>query len=103
MADGTRCREICGWRLIIGIREVFWIAAAEGHHLAMKSGMLAAETIFRALKAGTVVENAERLSKKSRELHQEELGGAGFFINRSGMECFADFSHCLQQVTGGRG
>jgi len=65
----------------------------KGIHLAMKSGMLAAETIFEALKAGdTLRENAERLPEKDRAklTSRKSCGRCAIFTNPSSMECFAD-------------
>ena len=78
----------------------------KGIHLAMKSGMLAAETIFEALKAGDVTTKTLKLYKekidqsyikeelwKVRNFHQSFHNGllAGFVLSG------------LQQITGGRG
>jgi len=52
--------------------------------------MLAAKTIFEALKAETAVENAERFPKKSRRLYQKECAG-GIFIIVPAWNDFADF------------
>jgi electron-transferring-flavoprotein dehydrogenase len=78
----------------------------KGIHLAMKSGMLAAETIFEALKAGDATAKTLKLYKekidqsyikeelwKVRNFHQSFHDGllAGFVLSG------------LQQITGGRG
>jgi electron-transferring-flavoprotein dehydrogenase len=78
----------------------------KGIHLAMKSGMLAAETIFEALKAGDATAKTLKLYKekidqsyikeelwKVRNFHQSFHNGllAGFVLSG------------LQQITGGRG
>jgi electron-transferring-flavoprotein dehydrogenase len=78
----------------------------KGVHLAMKSGMLAAETIFEALKAGDTSANMLKLYKdkidhsyireelwKVRNFHQSFHNGLLDGLVLSG----------LQQITGGRG
>jgi len=76
-ADGTRCRKIIsdGRTDCRRLRQLPGFAAAEGVHLAMKSGMLAAETIFEALQKGDYSANhLKALQGKDRsELHKEEL------------------------------
>jgi electron-transferring-flavoprotein dehydrogenase len=78
----------------------------KGIHLAMKSGMLAAETIFDALKAGDT--SAKMLSAFPKKVEQsyiaKELRLVRNFHQSFQHGMFAGFFHAgLQFVTGGRG
>jgi len=78
----------------------------KGIHLAMKSGMLAAETIFDALKAGDT--SAKTLSafpaKVERSYIKKELWQVRNFHQSFQHGMLAGFVHtAFQQITGGRG
>ena len=78
----------------------------KGIHLAMKSGMLAAETIFEALKAGDT--SAKKLSvfpKKIEESYiKKEMWQVRNFHQSFQHGMLAGFFHAgLQFITGGRG
>src|SRR5580693_8200639 len=78
----------------------------KGIHMAMKSGMLAAETIFDALKAGDA--SAKMLSAFPLKIEQsyikKELWAVRNFHQGFQHGMFRGFFHtALQQVTGGRG
>jgi len=63
----------------------------KGIHLAMKSGMLAAETIFEALKTGdTTTKTLGKFQKRVEQSYvRDELWKSAIFISHSSMECFA--------------
>jgi len=78
----------------------------KGIHLAMKSGMLAAETIFEALKAGDT--SAKTLSAFSAKVEQsyikKELWKVRNFHQSFQHGMLGGFVHtAFQQITGGRG
>jgi electron-transferring-flavoprotein dehydrogenase len=78
----------------------------KGIHLAMKSGMLAAETIFEALKAGDT--SAKTLSAFPRKVEtsyiKKELWQVRNFHQSFQHGMLGGFIHTgLQQITGGRG
>jgi electron-transferring-flavoprotein dehydrogenase len=78
----------------------------KGIHLAMKSGMLAAETIFDALKAGDT--SAKTLSAFPKKIEQsyikKELWQVRNFHQSFQHGMLGGFFHtALQQITGGRG
>jgi electron-transferring-flavoprotein dehydrogenase len=78
----------------------------KGIHLAMKSGMLAAETIFDALKAGDT--SSKTLSAFSKKIEQsyikKELWQVRNFHQSFQHGMFGGFVHtAFQQITGGRG
>jgi len=78
----------------------------KGIHLAMKSGMLAAETIFEALKAGDT--SAKTLSTFPAKVEQSyiktELWKVRNFHQSFQHGMFRGFLHtAFQQITGGRG
>ncbi len=78
----------------------------KGIHLAMKSGMLAAETIFDALKAGDT--SAKALSAFPKKIEQsyikKELWQVRNFHQSFQHGMLGGFFHtALQQITGGRG
>jgi len=81
-------------------------ARLKGIHLAIKSGILAAETLFDCIKAGDFgVEKLKRYAERfesswaKKQLHQTRNFHAGF---KSGV--FAGMFHAaVQTVTGGRG
>jgi electron-transferring-flavoprotein dehydrogenase len=78
----------------------------KGIHLAMKSGILAAETIFDALKAGDT--SAKTLSAFPQKVEQsyikKELWQVRNFHQSFQNGMLAGFFHAgLQQITGGRG
>jgi electron-transferring-flavoprotein dehydrogenase len=78
----------------------------KGIHLAMKSGMLAAETIFEALKAGDT--SSKTLSAFPRKIEQsyikKELWQVRNFHQSFQHGMLGGFFHtALQQITGGRG
>jgi len=78
----------------------------KGIHLAIKSGMLAAETTFEALKAGDT--SAKSLSAYQTKIEQsyikKELWKVRNFHQGFAHGQFAGFIHtAFQQITGGRG
>ena len=78
----------------------------KGIHLAMKSGMLAAETIFEALKAGDT--SSKTLSAFPKKIEQsyikKELWQVRNFHQSFQHGMFRGFIHtAFQQVSGGRG
>jgi electron-transferring-flavoprotein dehydrogenase len=78
----------------------------KGIHLAMKSGMLAAETIFEALKAGDT--SAKTLSAFPKKIEQsyikKELWQVRNFHQSFQHGMLGGFFHtAFQQITGGRG
>jgi electron-transferring-flavoprotein dehydrogenase len=78
----------------------------KGIHLAMKSGMLAAETIFEALKTGDTT--AKTLGKFQQRIEQSyihhEMWRVRNFHQSFQHGMFRGFLHtALQQITGGRG
>ncbi len=78
----------------------------KGIHMAMKSGMLAAETIFESLKAGDA--SAKTLSAFPKKIEQSyikrELWQVRNFHQSFQHGMFRGFFHAaLQQITGGRG
>src|SRR5271157_1681790 len=78
----------------------------KGVHLAMKSGMLAAETIFEALKKGDT--SAKTLSAFPKKIEQsyikKELWQVRNFHQSFQHGMLGGFFHtALQQITGGRG
>jgi len=78
----------------------------KGIHLAMKSGMLAAETIFEALKAGDT--SSKMLSAFPQKIEQsyikKELWQVRNFHQSFQHGMLGGFFHtALQQITGGRG
>ncbi len=78
----------------------------KGIHLAMKSGMLAAETIFESLKKADYSANALRLYKEKidRSYIKEELWKVRNFHQSFRLGMLNGFFHAgLQQLTGGRG
>jgi electron-transferring-flavoprotein dehydrogenase len=78
----------------------------KGIHLAIKSGMLAAETIFEALKAGDASAKTLKLYKEKidQSYIKEELWKVRNFHQSFHNGLFAGFVLSgLQQVTGGRG
>src|SRR5450631_1851325 len=78
----------------------------KGIHMAIKSGMLAAETIFDALKAGdTSSKTLSALPKKVEQSYiKKELWQVRNFHQSFQRGMLAGFFHtALQQITGGRG
>jgi len=78
----------------------------KGIHLAMKSGMLAAETIFEALQAGdTSAKTLSAFPKKIEESYiKNELWQVRNFHQSFQHGMLAGFFHtALQQISGGRG
>ncbi len=78
----------------------------KGIHLAMKSGMLAAETIFEALKAGD--SSTKTLGKFQQRVEQsyirDEMWKVRNFHQSFQHGMFLGFLHtAFQQITGGRG
>jgi len=78
----------------------------KGIHLAMKSGMLAAETVFEALKAGDA--SSKTLSVFPKKIEQsyikKELWQVRNFHQSFQHGMFRGFFHtALQQISGGRG
>src|SRR5271163_4809210 len=78
----------------------------KGIHMAMKSGMLAAETIFEALKSGDA--SAKTLKTFPEKVEQsyikKELWQVRNFHQSFQHGLFAGFFHtAIQQITGGRG
>jgi len=78
----------------------------KGIHLAMKSGMLAAETIFEALKAGD--SSTKTLGKFQQRVEQsyirDEMWKVRNFHQSFQHGMFRGFLHtAFQQITGGRG
>jgi electron-transferring-flavoprotein dehydrogenase len=78
----------------------------KGIHLAMKSGMLAAETIFEALKAGqaTTKTLGEFQKRVEQSYIREELWKIRNFHQSFQHGMFRGFIHtAFQQLSGGRG
>lgn len=100
-------RNYVGGALIIGDSGSFLDSQRlKGIHLAMKSGMLAAETIFESLKTGDA--SAKVLSSFSQKIEQsyikEELWQVRNFHQSFQRGMFRGFLHTVfQQVSGGRG
>src|SRR5260221_6639221 len=100
-------RNIVDGTLIIGDSGSFLDSQRlKGIHLAMKSGMLAAETIFEALKVGD--STTKTLGKFQQRGEQSYIRGE-MLKGRNFPQCFQHgmfrgFLHtAFQQVTGGRG
>jgi len=80
----------------------------KGSHTAMKSGLLAAETVFEALAAGgadaaVALDSHDRRFRESwlyRELHQSRNFGAA--LHRFGMWAGAAYNYLDQNLAGGR-
>ena len=100
-------RNYVGGALIIGDSGSFLDSQRlKGIHMAMKSGMLAAETIFESLKTGDA--SAKVLSSFSQKIEQsyikEELWQVRNFHQSFQRGMFRGFLHTVfQQVSGGRG
>ena len=78
----------------------------KGIHLAMKSGMLAAETIFEALKTGDTTAKAlgKFQQRVERSYIRDEMWKVRNFHQSFQHGVFRGFLHtALQQITGGRG
>ena len=100
-------RNMVDGALIIGDSASFLDSQRlKGIHLAMKSGMLAAETIFEALKTGDTT--AKTLGKFQQRIEQSyihhEMWRVRNFHQSFQHGMFRGFLHtALQQITGGRG
>src|SRR5712664_1048164 len=78
----------------------------KGIHLAMKSGMLAAETIFEALKAGdSTTRTLEKFQRRVEQSYiRDEMWKVRNFHQSFQHGMFRGFLHtAFQQITGGRG
>ena len=108
MAAGGRFRRVAGdgWMILGDSAGFLNSQRLKGIHLAIKSGMLAAETAFEALTKDD--SSAARLADIRRKSNpagsSRNCGKCATSIRDSSTACGAGMFHAgLQQITGGRG